>query len=115
MDYRWSAPDALLADIQRLAREHGLVFYDPQGSVVLDPDEVETEYVADTREVLRVTLILLGALVVAVGAWYASITVVSWLVIVVTGFLAFDGRLHALSLRASSARAAFRAAPVVEG
>ena len=88
MDYRWSAPDGFLADIQRMAREHGLVFYDPQGPVVLDPEDVETEYVPDKREVLRVTLILLGALGVAIGAWYASITIVSWVVIVVAGFLA---------------------------
>ena len=88
MEYRWSA-DAFLADIERLAREHGLVLYDPQGPVVVDPDEPEPqEYVPDTREVLRVTALLVGSLAVAVGAWYASITVLSWIVIVVAGFLA---------------------------
>jgi membrane protein YdbS with pleckstrin-like domain len=46
------------------------------------------EYVPDRREVLRVMLLCLGSLVVAVGAWYVSITVVSWVVITVAGFLA---------------------------
>ena len=88
MDYVWSAPDALLEDVQRIAREHGLVFYDPQGPVVMDPEEVETEYVPDKREILRVVLLFLGSVLAAIGAWYVSITVVSWLVVVVAGFLA---------------------------
>jgi hypothetical protein len=88
MNYGWSAPDALLDDIERLAREHGLVLYDPQGPYVLGPDDPQTEFVANKREILRVTLICLGGLLVAVGAWYASITVVSWVVIAVAGFLA---------------------------
>jgi hypothetical protein len=83
MDYSWSASGALLDDIERLAREHGLVLYDPQGPVVVDPDQPETEYVPDAREIVRITALLIGALVVAVGAWYLSITVLSWIVIVV--------------------------------
>ncbi len=88
INYRWSAPNALLSDIERLAREHGLVLYDPQGPAVLDPDDPQTEYVPDKREILRVTLICLGGLLVAVGAWYVSTTVVSRVVIAVAGFLA---------------------------
>jgi hypothetical protein len=88
MDYRWSVSDAFLADIERLARAHGLVFYDPQGPVVVDLDDREMEYVPDKREIVRVMLICLAALVVAFGAWYTSITVLSWFVIVVAGFLA---------------------------
>ena len=89
MEYRWSAADGFLEDIERLAREHGLVLYDPQGPVVIDPDEPEsTEFVPDAREVLRVAALMVGSLAVAVGAWYASITVVSWIVIVIAGFLA---------------------------
>jgi hypothetical protein len=88
MDYVWSAAGELLDDIERLAREHGLVLYDPQGPYIVDPDNPETEYVPDAREYVRVTALMLGALVVAVGAWYLSITVLSWIVIVVAGFLA---------------------------
>jgi hypothetical protein len=88
LNYSWSAPDALLSDVERLAREHGLVLYDPQGPAVLDPDDPHTEYVPSKREILRVTLICLGGLLVAIGAWYASITVLSWVVIAVAGFLA---------------------------
>ena len=89
LNYSWSAPDVLLRDIERLAREHRLVLYDPQGPDVFGPDDLNDEpYVPDGRETLRVTLIGVAAILVAVGAWYASITVVSWIVIAVTGFLA---------------------------
>jgi hypothetical protein len=89
LDYSWSAPDALLRDIERLAREHRLVLYDPQGPDVSGPDDLNDEpYVPDRRETARVTLIGVAAILVAVGAWYASITVASWVVIAVAGFLA---------------------------
>jgi hypothetical protein len=88
MDYVWSVSGALLDDIERLAREHGLVLYDPQGPVVIDPDRPETEYIPDAREYVRVTALLLGSLGVAAGAWYASITVLSWVVIVSAGLFA---------------------------
>ncbi len=78
-NYSWSAPDALLRDIERLAREHRLVLHDPQGPDVYGPDDLNDEpYVPDRRETLRVTLIGVAAILVAIGSWYASITVVSW-------------------------------------
>jgi hypothetical protein len=88
VDYRWSASGAFLDDIERLARAYGLILYDPQGPTVVGPDEEGTDYVPATREVVRVTLILMGALVVAAAAWYASIVFVSWIVITVAGFMA---------------------------
>jgi hypothetical protein len=89
LDYSWSAPDALLRDVERLAREHGLVLYDPQGPDVSGPDDPnDRPYLPERREILRVTLICVAAILVAIGAWYASITVVSWVVIAVAGFLA---------------------------
>ena len=42
LDYSWSAPDAFLEDLQRLAVAHKLVLYDPQGPDVHVP--------GDTRE-----------------------------------------------------------------
>ena len=65
------------------------MLYDPQGvkfSVPTTP--IDELYVPDRPESLRVTLIGIAAILVAVGAWYASITVVSWIVIAVAGFLA---------------------------
>lgn len=88
MDYVWSASGALLDDIGRLAREHGLVLYDPQGPVVVDPDQPESEYVPDAREIVRLTAILFASVAVALGAWFASITVVSWVVIAVAALVA---------------------------
>lgn len=37
MNLRWSADDAVVALIQRLAAEHGLVLYDPQDDTVHRP------------------------------------------------------------------------------
>ena len=42
----------------------------------------------DAREVARVAAIGIGAIGVAVAAWYFSIFIVSWVVVVVAGFLA---------------------------
>ena len=89
MDYSWSAPDAMLDDIQRLAKEHGLVLYDPQGpDVHLPNDRPDEPYVPDAREILRVASIGVISVAVAVGAWYASVPILSWIVIVVAGFMA---------------------------
>jgi hypothetical protein len=108
MDYVWSASDALLDDIERLAQLHGLVLYDPQGPAVIDPDQAESEYVPGAREILRLTAILVASVAVAVGAWFASITVLSWLVIVVAGFLAVmaAGTLLAYAREAGTRRRA---------
>ena len=89
LDYSWSAPDELLDDVERLAREHGLVLYDPQGPDVHLPDDPpDEEFVPDAREVARVTAIGVAAVVVGVIAWLVSITVLSWIVIVVAAFVA---------------------------
>lgn len=56
LNHSWSAPDALLRDVERLAREHRLVLYDPQGPDVSGPDDLnDGPYVPDRRETLRVT------------------------------------------------------------
>lgn len=90
MDYGWSASNEFLDDVERLARKHRLMLYDPQGPTITGPDEPSEEpFVPDAREVTRVALIGAGAIAAAVVAWWASITVVSWIVIIVAGFLAF--------------------------
>lgn len=82
MDYSWSAPDEMLDDIQRLARKHELVLYDPQGPDVHPPVDVpHAPYVPTAKDTLRVAWMGLVALAVAIGAWYASIPILSWIVI----------------------------------
>jgi hypothetical protein len=88
LDYSWSAPGELLDDIDRLARRHELVLYDPQGPSLHVPGVDEEPQPVDAREVARVAAIGIGAIGVAVAAWYFSIFVVSWVVLVVAGFLA---------------------------
>jgi hypothetical protein len=89
MDYSWSASDEFLDDIGRLARKHRLILYDPQGPSIVRPDDPpEAPYVPDVREVARVALIGVGAVAAAIVAWWASITVISWLLIIVAALLA---------------------------
>ena len=89
MDYGWSASGSFLDDIEELARKHRLVLYDPQGPTVTGPDQQPEEpFVPDAREIARLTLLAAGAIAAAVVAWWASITIVSWIVIIVAGFLA---------------------------
>lgn len=86
LDYSWSAPGGFLDDIQRLARVHELVLYDPQGPDVHLPNEPPAEpYVPTARDTLRLARLGLIAVAVAVGAWYLSIPILSWIVIGVAG------------------------------
>jgi hypothetical protein len=88
LDYSWSAPGELLDDIDRLARLHQLVLYDPQGPSLHVPGVDAEPPPVDAREVARVAAIGLGAIGVAVAAWYLSIFIVSWVVLVIAGFMA---------------------------
>ena len=88
VDYSWSAPDVFLDDIQRLARVHELVLYDPQGPDVHLPHEPPAQpYVPTARDTLRLARLGLVAVAVAVGAWYLSIPIVSWIVIGIAGLV----------------------------
>jgi hypothetical protein len=89
LDYSWSAPDGFLDDIQRLAGAHELVLYDPQGPDVHLPNEPPAEpYVPTAKDTLRVARMGLIAVAVAIGAWYLSIPILSWIVIGVAGVVA---------------------------
>lgn len=82
MDYSWSAPDVMLDDIQRLAKKHELVLYDPQGPDLHLPVDLPNEpYVPTAKDTLRVARMGLIAIAVAIAAWYASIPIFSWIVI----------------------------------
>jgi hypothetical protein len=102
LDYSWSAPDEFLDDIQRLARVHKLVLYDPQGPDVHLANEPPAEpYVPTASDTLRLARLGLIAVAVAVGAWYLSIPILSWIVIGVAGvvmlasLLGLYGDVHA--------------------
>lgn len=89
LDYSWSAPNGFLDDIQRLAAGHELVLYDPQGPDVHLPNEPPSEpYVPTARESLRLARLGLIAVAFAIGAWYLSIPILSWIVISVAGVVA---------------------------
>ena len=103
LDYSWSAPGEFLDEIQRLARDHELVLYDPQGPDVHLPNEPAAEpYVPTARDTLRVAGLGLIAGAVAIGAWYVSIPILSWIVIgvaavvVLASVLGLYGDAHAL-------------------
>jgi hypothetical protein len=103
LDYSWSAPDAFLDEIQRLARVHELVLYDPQGPDVHLPNEPPVEpYVPTARDTLRVARLGLIAVAVAIGAWLISVPILSWVVIGVAGVvllasvLGLYGDVHAV-------------------
>jgi hypothetical protein len=85
LDIRWSADDTVLDDIERLAREHELVLYDPQGPHVLLP--TDPRYSPDPPEPPGFTAVLMAiavtaaaALLVVVG-WKLTVPVLNWLLI----------------------------------
>ena len=93
LDIRWGADDGVLDTILELAREHELVFYDPQGPDIHCPPWDEDDPPGELSppslgEYARVLVIgAIGVSIVAVG-WVASIPVLSWLLIAVGGFVA---------------------------
>ena len=106
IDYSWSASDELLDDVERLAPKHELMFYDPQGPTIRGPHPPVIDPVApNSREVARVSLIGLAAAAAAVGAWYVSITVLSWVVIVVAAFVTIMAVLTLVAYARGYARA----------
>ena len=86
LDIRWGADDAVIDDIVRLAREHELVLFDPQGpDVYLPTDPIESEESSGRlgfgAYAAAVGVTLLGVLL-AVAGWVLSIPVIDWLLII---------------------------------
>ena len=92
LSIRWSADGGHLDEIVELARAHDLVLYDPQGPSFHSPaDEQEytdEDYVPGAGEYLRGVLVFAFGIALVFLAWKASITVLSWLLIFVGGFVA---------------------------
>lgn len=86
---RWGADDAVLEAIEQLAREHGLVLYDPQGPTVhLPTDPIETGPPPPPGFGAYVTVALAG--IVAAGVfvlgWRIEVPVLEWILMIVGGF-----------------------------
>ena len=90
---RWGADGAVLDTILELAREHELVFYDPQGPDIHCPpwsyDDSDPEPDPPSLgEYVRVFGIGAIGVLLAIAGWIVSIPVLSWIVIFVGGFVA---------------------------
>lgn len=72
IDIRWGADDQVLDDIERLAREHGLVLYDPQGPDVHLPDdplEPEDAPPPSAADCAKAVLMVVPFIAATYGAW----------------------------------------------
>lgn len=91
LDLRWSEDNAIVGDIERLAREYQLVLYDPQGpDIYLPTDPIEAaeaeQRLGFSAYALAIGVTLLGMLLVAFG-WMLSIPVLNWLLIIAGLFI----------------------------
>ena len=89
LSIRWSADNAVLEAIEQLAREHGLVLYDPQGPDVhlpTDPIDSGPTPPPGIGAYLTVALIGLAAAAVFWLGWRIDVPVLDWLLMIVGGF-----------------------------
>jgi len=85
IDIVWSADNQVLDDIIRLAREHELVLYDPQGPEVYLPDDPlpsdEPEGPLGASAYLMAFGVTLFGIALTVLGWELPIPVLNWLLI----------------------------------
>jgi hypothetical protein len=90
LSIRWGAEDAILDDTMALAREHGLVLYDPQAPHVFLPSdpigEAEPLPIGFAEYAKTILFVLAGVALFASG-WWLPIPVLNWLLMIVGGFL----------------------------
>ena len=89
LSIRWGADNAVIDAIVELAREHGLVLYDPQGpDVALPDDPVETGPTPGPRLVdyLKILGIGLAAAGVFWLGWRIDVPVLDWVLMIIGGF-----------------------------
>lgn len=82
---RWSAADEVLLEIERLALEHDLVLYDPQGPEIYLPGEPvrhdgPVEPPGFTANLMAAAVTLVGVALVVMG-WRLSIPFLNWLLV----------------------------------
>lgn len=93
VDIRWSADDAVIDDIIRLAREHELVLYDPQGPDVwmsTDPIAVEPAEFPGFKlmDWLKIGGMVAALSAVTYAAWLIPVGWLKWPAVLVAGFFA---------------------------
>lgn len=91
---RWSAGDAVLDDIVRLAREHRLVVYDPQGPHVQLPDDPVDSGEATpptAGDWMKLTAIVAFLCALTYAAWQIPLGWIRWPAVIVAGFIAAAG------------------------
>jgi hypothetical protein len=86
LSIRWSAEDGDLDAIVALALEHDLVVYDPQGPNFHSSAD-DAGYSPGAGEFIRGGGLAVLGFLVAVMGWKLSIPVLSWVIIVVGGFV----------------------------
>jgi hypothetical protein len=90
LSIRWGAGNAVIDAIVELAREHGLVLYDPQGPDVTlpdDPVDVGPAPPPTLLDHLKIVGIGLAAAGVFWVGWRIDVPVLNWLLMVGGGFL----------------------------
>jgi hypothetical protein len=90
LSIRWGADNAVLDATMALAREHGLVFYDPQGPHV----QLPTDPIVDAEplrlgfaDYAKTVLFVLAGVVLFAAGWWLPIPVLNWLLMIAGGFL----------------------------
>lgn len=89
LEIRWGAEDAVVDTIVELARQHGLVLYDPQGPDVflpLDPVALGPVPAPRLRDYFWISLMGVAALAVVWLGWRIGVPVLNWLLMIVGAF-----------------------------
>jgi hypothetical protein len=88
LSLRWSARDEDLEEIVALARKYELVVYDPQGpAFYTSAEDDDVTYRPGFGEFLRGVALTAFGVLLAVVAWKLSIPVLTWVLVVVGGFV----------------------------
>jgi hypothetical protein len=88
MSFSWSVPGEVIDDVMALARDHGLVLYDPQAPYVRLPDDDDEGTPFGVHGFAWATLVGTFGALLAIVAWMLSIPILSGIIVVVGGFLA---------------------------
>ena len=94
LNIRWSADNKVIDVIVNLAREHGLVLYDPQGPDVHLPNEpVESGPTPPPTawEWTKILGIAVGLIALTYAAWLIPIGWIRWPAVIIIGFVAAAG------------------------
>ena len=90
LSIRWGADDAVLDATLALAREHGLVLYDPQGPHVQlpsDPLPEEMPVRIGFADYAKTILFVLAGVGMFAAGWWLPVPVLNWLLMIAGGFL----------------------------